>query len=144
MRKLKKRIYSVKHFYGFLDEARRRDVLSAEKLHKWRVALREFQSVMRPCECDDLRCIDIEGVSKRYLKRVSEERISITPWLIHTRKKHLQNAIGNFVAYAINPLKYCDSMSGKSLPTPHYLSADFGTTTPPRPLSHEPSSARIR
>lgn len=144
MRKLKQRIYSIKHFYGFLDEARKHDVLSAEKLHIWRVALREFQPVMEPCECEDLRRIDIEGVSKRYLERVSEEKTSITPWLIHTRKKHLQNAIGNFVAYAINPLKYCDSMGSNDLPTPHYLFDDFRAPTAPGRLHHMSTGAPIR
>lgn len=118
MHKLKQRVFSVKHFYSFLAETGRKGVLSKEKLQRWGTTLQEFQAVMQPGERADLRSIDIEGVSKRYIERVSNQNISITPWLIHTHKTDLQNAIGNFIAYTINPLKYCDSMSKKNSPKP--------------------------
>lgn len=135
MHKYKKCAFSVKQFYTFLSIARKRGLLAPEKLHSWQEALREFQAVMQPSEQDDLRSIDIESVSERYIERVSKERISITPWLIHTRKSLLQNAIGNFIAYAINPIKYCDFMEdckapGRPTPTPELCSLETGYEPP--------------
>lgn len=141
MHKLKKCAFSVKHFYTFLSVAREGGLLSPEKLHNWQETLREFQVVMQPSERNDLRSLDIETLSQRYIELVSKERVSITPWLIHTRKMLLKNAIGNFIAYAINPLKYCDSMqkTSSSLETDPF---DIGAAEPPRVHRSPVASAR--
>lgn len=116
MHKMKKCAFSVKDFHAFLSIADETGVLSQEDVQKWQETLHEFQTVMQPNEREDLRSLDIEGVSQRYTDLVSRQNVSITPWLIHSRKQVLQNAIGNFVAYAINPAKYCDSMKESALP----------------------------
>lgn len=109
MHKFKKCAFSVKQFYTFLAEAGSKGVLSSEKQETWQETVHEFEAVMQPSECEDLRSIDIEGVSQRYIELVSRQNVSITPWTIHLHKTQLQNAIGDFIAYVINPLKYCDS-----------------------------------
>lgn len=141
MHKLKQRVFSVKHFYSFLAEAGRKGVLSTEKLQSWGATLQEFQAVMQPGERADLRSIDIEGVSKRYIERISSRNISITPWLIHTHKTELQNAIGNFIAYAINPHKYCDSMSKKYPRLPKQQHAPIDLAVAERSARHAPVSS---
>ena len=115
-------MFSMKHFYHFISVMDHKDVISPEKLRKWQDTLREFHAVMTGSECDDLRCLDVESLSKRYVDLVSQQKISITPWLIHTRKKLLQNAVGNFVAYTINPGQYCSSMKQTVMPRTHTAS----------------------
>lgn len=143
MHKLRKCAFSIKQFYTFLSVARKNGLLSQEKLHNWQETLREFQDVMQPSERDDLRSLDIEGVSQRYVELVSKERISITPWLINTRKTLLQNAIGNFIAYAINPIKYCDSMKIQK-PSTHLRTDSIKMIAVKTPKARQPSVASAR
>lgn len=143
MYKLKKGAFSVKEFYTFLSVARRGGLLSPQKLHTWQETLREFQSFMQSNERDDLRSIDIDSVSERYIEQVNKEQISITPWVIHTRKDLLQNAIGNFVAYVINPHKYCESMRNSTASRLAATPIELTASNPPRAQHSAATSAII-
>lgn len=125
MQKLKRCAFSVESFHSFLAEASHTGVLPLGKAQRWQETLQEFQAVLQAEERDDLRRLDVEALSERYTQLVARQNVRITPWLIQSRKAVLQQAVGNFIAYAINPLKYCQLESAEAMAEGHHQSFGY-------------------
>lgn len=129
MQKLKRCAFSVESFHSFLAEASHNGVLPLGKAQRWQETLQEFQALLQPDEREDLRRLDVDGLSERYAQLVARQNVRITPWLVQSRKAVLQQAVGNFIAYAINPLKYCQIEPAEQTPEVHHRSFRYGNGT---------------
>lgn len=102
----KKTRFALPHFYGFLEAMWHEKLVKKNTLKCWQDAVSEFQQVMDEDEFADLRCVDVKGLGTRYVDLLVHQRSSITPWRIYQLKNALAQAIGDFVAFTINPHEY--------------------------------------
>lgn len=98
--------YSLSHFFHFLETVWQEKLIKKNDLKQWQEAVTEFQKVMNAEEIRDLRRVEIKRLSNRYIDFLVDSRSSITPWRIYQLKNGLAAAIGNFIAFTINPNEY--------------------------------------
>ena len=103
---MKRSRYSLNHFYYFLETLWEERLVKSATLNMWQEAIKEFQQVLTDEETLDLRSVEIKKLSRRYLDMLIDQRSSITPWRIHKLKSLMNTAVGEFIAFTINPLEY--------------------------------------
>lgn len=102
----KKTRFSLHNFFGFLESVWQENLLKKNTLKRWQEAVGEFQQVMSDEEIADLRCADVKQLGMRYVELLVDNRSSVTPWRIYHLKNALGQAIGDFIAFTINPHEY--------------------------------------
>ena len=102
----KKTRFSLHNFFGFLEAVWQEKLIRKNTLKRWQDAIGEFQQVMSDDEIADLRCADVKQLGARYIDLLVDNRSSITPWRIYHLKNALAQAIGDFIAFTINPHEY--------------------------------------
>jgi hypothetical protein len=107
----KKTRFSLPNFFGFLEAVWQEKLVRKNTLKRWQDAIDEFQQVMSEEEVADLRCIDVKQLGSRYIDLLVDKRSSITPWRIYHLKNALAQAIGDFVAFTVNPHEYMRTTS---------------------------------
>lgn len=107
---MSKTAYSKDRFYEFLEYISSERLVIEVDLDHWEAAATQMLAVLTPAEEKDLRSLDVDVICRRFTKTVAQRGNSITPWVLHQYKRQLRDAIGNFVAFAINPTKYTTSM----------------------------------
>lgn len=75
-------------------------------VNQWWEAIAAFGPVLTESEMRDLRCVEIKDVSGRYVALLVARSASITPWRILKTENLLAEALGEFIAFAINPTQY--------------------------------------
>jgi len=131
---LKKTRYSLPHFFNFLEAVWQEKLVKKNTLKRWQDAITEFQKVLLQEEVADLRCIDIKQLASRYIDLLVEQRSSITPWRIYHLKNALSQAIGDFIAFTINPNEY-KRMTSLALAKQVYLQSRAQANAPSAVIS---------
>ncbi|WP_187408151.1 hypothetical protein [Saccharophagus sp. K07] len=98
--------YSLTNFIRFLEVVWQERLVKKQTLQQWQEAISEFQNILSLDEVADLRCLDIQHLSSRYVDFLVDNRNSITPWRIYQLKNGLMQGVGDFIAYTINPNEY--------------------------------------
>lgn len=102
----KKTRFSLHNFFGFLESVWQEKLVKKNTLKRWQDAIDEFQQIMSDEEIADLRCADVKQLGARYVDLLVDNRSSVTPWRIYHLKNALGHAIGDFIAFTVNPHEY--------------------------------------
>jgi site-specific recombinase XerD len=102
----KKTRFSLHNFFGFLEAVWQEKLVKKNTLKRWQDAIAEFQQVLGDEEVADLRRVDVKRLGARYVDLLVDTRSSVTPWRIYHLKNAFAQAIGDFVAFTVNPHEY--------------------------------------
>lgn len=98
--------YSKTRFLEFLNYLKSENIHTGSTLADWRSAAASLLDNLSSNEEKDLRRINIDSLVERFAQRSCEQHQSITPWVLHQHRIQLSLAVGDFVAYVINPIRY--------------------------------------
>lgn len=98
--------YSKAQFFEFLNYLKAENIQTSSTLADWRSAAASLLDHLNSSEEKDLRRINIDSLIDRFAKRSCEQHQSITPWVLHQHRTQLSSAVGDFIAYVINPIRY--------------------------------------
>jgi len=108
--KLSKR-FSLHQFAYFLKLVGKDGLVHNTTLELWREAAREFEIAFTRNEKQDLRCVDIRQLSQRYVSSLADARTTISPWRILMLESVMAAALGEFIAFTVNPVRYRENRS---------------------------------
>jgi hypothetical protein len=105
------RRFSLHQFAYFLKLVGKDGLVHGSTLELWREAAREFEIAFTRNEKQDLRCVDIRQLSQRYVSSIADTRSSVTPWRVLMLESVMAAALGDFIAFTINPIRYRENRS---------------------------------
>ena len=98
--------YSKPSFFKFLDYVDSASYKDAMTVRQWQAAAVIMLDDLTGDETKDLRALDLDALGERCLQQFGHEPPRLAPWALQTNKQLLRSAIGEFVAYVINPARY--------------------------------------
>lgn len=101
--------FSLYQFHCFLKLAGQDHLVDRNTLGLWSEAAREFGPIFNFREAQDLRCVDVSRVSQRYIRSLIDMHTHIAPRRVLKMQSHLRAALGDFIAFAVNPARYRES-----------------------------------
>ncbi len=118
--------FTMDNFFAFMNQAMAAGIFEPSQQKEWKRFVPDIPELLNQPEKDDLRKLEIAGLHDRYLSNLHKKSLMASSWLIFQRKKLLTRAVGEFVAFSVNPARYW---------------ADHGKRKPVLPGRTEPVSA---
>jgi hypothetical protein len=98
--------FSLDHYVMFVDFVWHYALVEENKAVVWKDVMSECQPILTEEEKADMRSVQISSLARRYVDHLIKRRRSITPWRVQEFKLNVSEAIGEFIAYTINPDDY--------------------------------------
>ncbi len=98
--------YSKPHFFAFLEYVENACFKDEPTVRQWHAAAQNMLDDLSSDETRDLRSLDLDALGERCLQQFGHEPPKLTPWALKHNKQVLRSAIGEFIAYVVNPARY--------------------------------------
>ncbi len=127
-------IFSMEKFLRFMNRATRTGIFDQSQKKEWFRITTDIIGLLTPEEQRDLRTLDIPTLEQRYATSFAQKNMGVSSWAIFQRKKFLTFAVGEFIAFSINPTLYIKEQKRK------YLNPTAKLTAPVAPAAVSPST----
>ncbi len=117
-------IFSMEKFLRFMNRATRTGIFDQSQKKEWFRITTDIIGLLTPDEQRDLRTLDIPTLEQRYTDSFAQKNVSVSSWAIFQRKKFLTFAVGEFIAFSVNPTRYLKEQKRKFLNPATALLAD--------------------
>lgn len=108
-------IFSMEKFLRFMNRATRTGIFDQTQNKEWFRITTDIIGLLTPEEQRDLRTLDIPALEYRYAASFAQKNVSVSSWAIFQRKKFLTFAVGEFIAFSVNPTLYVKEQKRKYL-----------------------------
>lgn len=108
-------IFSMEKFLRFMNRATRTGIFDQTQNKEWFRITSDIIGLLTPEEQRDLRTLDIPALENRYAASFAQKNVSVSSWAIFQRKKFLTFAVGEFIAFSVNPSLYVKEQKRKYL-----------------------------
>lgn len=98
--------FTMDNFFAFMNQAMAAGIFEPSQQKEWKRFVPDIPELLNQPEKEDLRKLEISGLHDRYLSTLHQKSLMASSWLIFQRKKLLTRAVGEFVAFSINPARY--------------------------------------
>lgn len=122
--------FTMDNFFAFMNQAMAAGIFEPSQQKEWIRFVPDIPELLNQPEKEDLRRLEIAGIDERYLNTLHQKSLMASSWLIFQRKKLLTRAVGEFVAFSVNPRRYWAD-HGTRKPTADIApKADLAATAP--------------
>lgn len=108
-------IFSMEKFLRFMNRATRTGIFDQSQRKEWFRITTDIIGLLTPEEQRDLRTLDIRNLEARYAASFAQKNMGVSSWAIFQRKKFLTFAVGEFIAFSVNPRLYVKEQKRKYL-----------------------------
>lgn len=109
--------FTMDNFFAFMNQAMAAGIFEPSQQKEWTRFESDIPELLNEPEKEDLRRLDVSGLDERYTDTLHRKSLMASSWLIFQRKKLLTRAVGEFVAFSVNPARYwADQGTRKAAP----------------------------